>query len=502
MASNPSESSQSPSQLAAVDLGSNSFHMVVARVVDGDIQIVDKLRERVGLAEALDKDGHLHNDGIDRALETLTRFGQRLRGLPKDAVRAVGTNTLRKAKNSEKFLAKGKKALGYPIEVISGREEARLVYQGVARTIEADGARRLVVDIGGGSTECIVGEKLETLLADSFYMGCVTFSMRFFKGGRISRKRMQAARTGAGVELQSVKARYQSLGWDQAVGSSGTILAVANILHLQGWADHAITRKGLKRLSDHLIEAGHVDELGLEGLAPDRAKVLPGGVAVLRAVFDHFELEQMEASTGALREGLLYDLAGRLSHDDVREQTVSTLCDRYRVDLEQADRVESTAVKLFDELRDSWQLGGAEARKMLRWAARLHECGQTVAYSGYHKHGAYLLGHGELAGFSKQDQAFLAALVRGHRRKLSRAHFSQMPDPEAALRMCVLLRLAVLFNRNRDRRAVPRIDIEADEAWLHISMPKGWLDQHPLLAEDLMREQKRLENAGLELECE
>lgn len=502
MASSSDANAATPSQLAAVDLGSNSFHMVVARVVDGDVQIVDKLRERVGLAEALDKEGNLRSEGIDLALETLTRFGQRLRGLPKDAVRAVGTNTLRKAKNSDKFLSKGKKALGYPIEIISGREEARLVYQGVARSIETDGARRLVVDIGGGSTECIVGENLETLIADSFYMGCVTFSMRFFKGGRISRKRMDAARTGAGVELQSVLSRYKNFGWDQAVGSSGTVLAVANILHMEGWADHAITRKGLKRLTDYMIEAGHVDNLKLEGLAADRAKVLPGGVAVLRAIFEDFGLEQMEASTGALREGLLYDLAGRLSHHDVREQTVTTLCDRYRVDSDQASRVEGTALKLFDELRDHWGLGGAESRKMLRWAARLHECGQTVAYSGYHKHGAYLLGHGELAGFSKQDQAFLAALVRGHRRKLARSHFSGMPDPEAALRMSVLLRLAVLINRNRDRRAVPRIEVEADENWLQLSTPEGWLDEHPLLAEDLMREQDRLRNAGLELEFE
>lgn len=493
---------QPPSQLAAVDLGSNSFHMIVARVVDGDVQVIDKLRERVGLAEALDKDGHLKSEGFDRALDTLTRFGQRLRGFPKGAVRAVGTNTLRKAKNADKFLAKGRKALGYPIEIISGREEARLVYQGVARTIEADGARRLVVDIGGGSTECIVGEKLETLAADSFYMGCVTFSMRFFKGGRISRKRMQAARTGAGVELQSVLSRYKNFGWDRAVGSSGTVLAVANILHLQGWADHAITRKGLKRLSDYMIDAGHVDNLKLEGLAADRAKVLPGGVAVLRAIFDDFGLEQIEPSTGALREGLLFDLAGRLSHHDVREQTVATLCDRYRVDIEQAERVEGTALKLFDELQTSWELGGTESRNMLRWAARLHECGQTVAYSGYHKHGAYLLGHGELAGFSKQDQAFLAALVRGHRRKLARSHFAQMQDPEGAFRICVLLRLAVLLNRNRNRRAVPRLELDAEDTWLRVTTPEGWLDAHPLLAEDLMREQARLESADLEFECE
>ncbi|MEZ4256122.1 MAG: exopolyphosphatase [Polyangiales bacterium] len=485
--------------VAAIDLGSNSFHMVVARFVDGRLEIVDRLRERVALAEGIDASGRIAPAAQERALTALERFGQRIKGMSQENVRVVGTNTFRKAKDYD-FLRAAEERLGMRIEVIAGREEARLIYLGVSHSITDDGERRLVVDVGGGSTEIIIGEGFDTVATESLHMGCVTFTNQFFANGKMSRKRFVDAQTAASLEVSPMESHFRSLGWELAIGASGTVTAVNAILDAQGWSKHRITLKNLLKLRQVMIDAEHVDNLKLAGLQPDRASVLAGGVAILIAVFNRLGIHEMEATEGALREGLLYDLLGRIQHEDVRDHTVRTLCERYRADLEQAARVESTSLALYQQVRKGWDLDDGEAKKMLRWAARVHEIGKAVAYSGHHKHGAYLLKNSDMPGFSNQDQSFLAALVGAHRRKFRTEFFERIPRSELAKRLCTLLRVAVLLNRNRDRREVPRTECSASKRQIRLAFPEGWLEARPLLAADLEREVATLGQAGFELE--
>ncbi|MCS6797709.1 MAG: Ppx/GppA family phosphatase [Myxococcota bacterium] len=489
--------------VAAVDLGSNSFHLVVARVVGGQLHIVDRLRERVALADGLRDDKRLEPAVVRRALETLRRFGARIADMPRANVRAVGTNTLRVARNRRAFLAKAERVLGVPVEVISGREEARLIYLGVAHDVQDDGERRLVVDIGGGSTELIVGEGFEPLAADSIYVGCVTHSRRFFAAGRIRERELRAAELGAALELQSLERRFTSLGWRHCIGSSGTILAAEAVCRAHGWGPPGrVTARALRKLRRALLDAGDVRALAqLPGLPPDRATVFPGGVAILSALFERLGIDAMSTSQGALREGILYDWLGRSRHEDVRERTVRAWAERYHVDADQAARVENTALALLDEVATDWGLEGQQWRQSLRWAARLHEIGIAVAYSGYHKHGAYLIEHGEMPGFSREDQVLLAGLVRVHRRKLRAEVFDALPASRAerALRLAVLLRIAVRLHRARSPRPAPPLRASAHDDRLVLRLPSGYLEDHPLLAADLAEEAEALERIGMRL---
>lgn len=476
--------------MAAVDLGSNSFHMLLARMVHGQLQPVDKIREQVQLASGLHK-GQLDPEAQDRALACLERFGQRLRDLPGAHVRAVGTNTLRQTRDPEDFLERAERALGHSIEILPGREEARLVYLGAAHDLANDGARRLVVDIGGGSTECIIGERVEPIEADSLYMGCVSFSQQYFGDGVITRDRMKKAIIAAQLELQSIERRYRDLGWKEAVGTSGTINAIEAVVVANGWSQDGITPKGLKKLRKALVSAGSVQKLSsFSSLAADRAPVFPGGVAILCAVFESLDVQHMIPSAGALREGLAYDLVGRMHDEDIRDRTVDSFTRRYHVDREQAARVEQTALALFQQIDPSWSTGTDDARRYLCWAARLHEIGAAVAYSGYHKHGAYLVAHGDMPGFSRQDRQALAALIQGHRRKLRRSNFTQLPSDVAASveGLCIVLRLAVLLNRGRSTRPMPEIHLDWNQSVLSLRFPEGWLEEHPLTRADLENE--------------
>lgn len=490
--------------VAAVDLGSNSFHMVVARVVDEKVYIVDRLRERVALAAGLDDKKRLTKESRQRALATLQIFGQRLADMPRGSVRAVGTNTLRQAKNGRAFLARASEALGHPIEIISGREEARLIYLGVAHTQEETEGRRLVVDIGGGSTECIIGERFEPIERDSLYMGCVTFSQRFFPKGQIRGKHFDAAQLAASLELQSMEERYRSLGWSRAVGSSGTILAIDAILRANAWTNRGITLKGLRRLRKALVQAGSTEALALLGMPPDRGPVLPGGVAILISVFERLGIERMFTSTGALREGLVHDLIGRFRHEDARDETIRALSERHHVDRLQAERVERTALELLAQVSPAWGLEAEEARQMLSWAARLHEIGKAISYSGHHKHGAYIVASSEMPGFSREDQQVLAELILAHRRKLRPSRFQDLPvaRSQRALRLALLLRLAVLLNRARSSRSVPNLRLEAQKKALELRFPPGWLESNPLTRADLDNEAGILSNAGFRLTLE
>lgn len=493
----------SQTTVAAVDLGSNSFHMVVARLDEGRLQIIDRLREPVRLGEGLTADKHLAPEVAQRALDCLARFGQRLKPLPPALVRVVGTNTLRQVDDGGAFLHAAEQALGHEIDVIAGREEARLIYAGVAHGLPAGDERRLVVDIGGGSTEVILGRGMDPIERESLFMGCVSMTRAFFADGNVSERTMKQAITSAGIEVHPLRNRYRGLGWDQAVGSSGTIKSIGKVVQAAGWCERGISRAALAKLRKTLIKAGHVDKLKLDGLSDDRRPVIAGGVAVLSAIFDGLKIDHMAVSEEALREGLLYEILGQSRHEDVRERTVQSLMQRFDVDAEQAARVRTTALALLDQVADACALTNPEDRQVLGWAAQLHELGLAIAHSGHHKHAAYVLANADLPGFSRQDQAVLAVLVRAHRRKISDSLFAGFNEPDrvSVLRLSILLRLAVLLHRGRNprQRELPRLSVDTEQRSLHLTFADGQLEERPLTWAELVREADYLAAVNVKL---
>jgi exopolyphosphatase/guanosine-5'-triphosphate,3'-diphosphate pyrophosphatase len=487
--------------IASIDLGSNSFHMIVVRVHEGSLQVIDKLREMVRLGEGLTPDKHLDPVVGERALACLERFGQRLRTLPRSNVRAVGTNTMRQLSLTDDFQAQAERALGHDIEVIAGREEARLIYLGVAHGLAAGDERRLVVDIGGGSTELIIGEGFTPDHRESLHMGCVSISQGFFKQGLITAKAMKQAELSCEVELQPFSNQFREGGWKRAVGSSGSIKAIREVVIQEGWSDAGITLNSLEKLTRALVDAGSIGNLQLKGLAEERKPVFAGGVAVLLAVFRSIGIEQMQVSDEALREGLIYDMLGRSRHEDVRERTIKSLSGRYNIDEAQAQRVDRTAQALFNQTIKTWIQTDPELPLMLSWAAQIHEIGLAVSHSGFHKHGAYLIENSDLSGFSRQEQRLLATLVRGHRRRFPGAEFESLASEQVlgAKQLCVLLRLAVLLHRGRSATLMPQALLEAKGDQLSLEFPQGWLENHPLTQMELEQEAENLRQAGFEL---
>ena len=488
--------------LAAIDLGSNSFHMIISRMRDGHFQIVDRLREMVQLRAGLDKHGYLSDEAQQRAIACLERFGERIKGVSADNVRIVGTNTLRIAKNSQIFLRKSRLALKHPIEIIAGEEEARLIYLGVAHSLAFDDSRRLVMDIGGGSTEFIIGEGFTGLRRESLEMGCVSFSQRFFADGQISALKIKTALIAAGTRLRAIQRPYQKMGWVNAIGASGTIRTVANIVKENGWADDGvITPKSLDKLIDVLIDAKHLDKLQLAGLSDERKSVITGGVVVLKASFDRLKIERMIVSDGALREGLLYDLLGRIQHDDERDRTVLALARRYQVDEDHAERVMAMATQLFEQVASDWAIDEQIYLDRLRWAAKLHEMGLAISHDSFHKHSAYLVAHSDLPGFSREEQHALALIVRGQRRKFPKKDLAELPDELqlSTQRLAILLRLATVFNRGRSEQADTFVKLEVTNKGLRLGLPEGWLNKHPLTEADLLQEVEYLKAISLKL---
>ena len=479
---------------AAVDLGSNSFHMVVANVVDGRALIVDRIKEMVRLAGGLDEKTRLTDEAMATALQCLEKFGQRIKTIPTSNIRAVGTNTLRQARNGVEFLSQANAALGHKIEIISGREEARLVYVGVANTIFNDKDKRLVVDIGGGSTELIIGKGFDADITESLFMGCVNISQRFFKDGEITTKRLRKARIAALQELENVQAIYHHYGWDKSVGTSGTIRSILDVIIAKGWNDSVICLESLSELRKSLISFGHINKIDFETLPENRKPVFVGGVVVLSAVFEALEIKSMEYSDGALREGLLYDQIGRQHDIDVRDKTVNRLMNRYSVDVEHAERVEKITKHLFKNATSEWQLEKKEDLKTIRWAARLHEVGLAIAHSQYHKHGAYLLSNSDMPGFSRQEQVLLSILVRLHRRKIFLDLFEQVTDDvkNKLIKLIIILRLAIVLNRSRNAIKIPGIDIKIKGETIELNFQDNWLIDHPLTEADLETEKNYL----------
>ena len=471
--------------LAAVDLGSNSFRLQIARVEGDQLYMLDGLREPVHLAAGLTADKYLDAGAQQRALAALGRFAERLRDLPREAVRAVGTNSLRVAKNAADFIPQAEHTLGFPIEVIAGREEARLIYLGVAHGLQQSQDNRLVIDIGGGSTELIIGNGLTPLKLESLYMGCVSYSLRFFPDGKITKQNLKQAELAARIELQTIAADYSGQ-WKHALGSSGTAQVLYDILEQNGYSKSGITRGGLEKLRADLVKAGDTRKLAMAGLRPDRMPVLPGGFAIMYAAFCELEIEQMQPALGALREGVLYDLLGRFHDNDMRDVTVWQFMQRYRVDTRQTERVAQLACLFAQQfLGDE---AGEDALRMLGWTARLHEIGISVAHSGYHKHTAYILANADMPGFSKKEQVRLSLLALAQRGNLDKLQ-GQLKNTEDCV-LAMSLRLAVLFYRNRSDNGLPALHGRFSGTKFHLSIDTGWLAQNPL-TETVLQEEVR-----------
>jgi exopolyphosphatase/guanosine-5'-triphosphate,3'-diphosphate pyrophosphatase len=491
-----------PEIVAAVDLGSNSFHMIVCSLTNGNLQTIDRLKEMVRLAAGLDKREYLDIDTQTRALECLERFGQRIRNFPPGSVLVVGTSSLRIAKNSAQFLAKAEKALNHPIHIISGIEEARLIYQGVAHTLGSNANLRLVMDIGGGSTEYIIGTGDTPRVKESLPMGCVLVSNAFFKDGKLSKNAFTQATLFAQQQLEPIQKYFQRKNWDEAIGASGSLRSINKVLQAKNWSNNGITREGLEQLVAHLNQCNHVNELNLPDLDPERLPVFPGGVAIVYATFKSLGIEQMTVSDGALREGLIQDLLGRIYNHDIRSATVQALTDRYHIDTEHASRVKQTISYILNQLhKDHCQPNYENSVQFLNWAADLHELGHDIAHSSYHKHSAYIIENGDFAGFSRQDQILLSTIVKSHRRKFTRSRFNKLPPPWNidAPSLTVILRLAVLLHRNRQEHELPDFKISIVKSKINIQFPGNWLSQSPLTYADLIQEADYLKSAGFKL---
>lgn len=480
--------------LAAVDLGSNSFRLEIGRVEGDHILTQGYWKETVRLAAGLDEDMRLSQAAQDAALATLARMNERLRGLPAPQVRAVGTQTLRSARNAAEFLARAEATLGYPIEVIAGREEARLVFEGCAHTLPLSSTRRLVIDIGGASTELIVGRGFISEQAESFKVGCVNTSVRFFKDGRIDRANLKRAQVAAAAEFEEAASAFSREHWDEAFGSSGTSGAVSTILRAQGWSDGSITAAGLQRLRHALLEAGEIRRIKLDGLKPERQEVIAGGVAVLSAVFEVLGISEMRTARGALRVGLLYDLLGRRESRDARDAAVERMQARLGIDTIQAKRVAALAEAFFVALQPQ---ADHARRQTLAWAAALHEAGFAISHSDHHKHGAYLVRHSDMAGFSTPDQDRLATLVlaqRGNLKKVASALEDRVFADKA-----LALRLAILLLHARRGVELPAWSLRATATGAQLGIDGEWLSRHPLTRYLLDEESALWGRAGREL---
>lgn len=499
MAADQQDSLPDGSLLAAVDLGSNSFHLIVARIEHGEMRPIEVLAEKVQLGAGLEND-RLSAEAIQRGLDCLSRFAQLLDSVEPSKIRAVGTNALRQAHNRMEFTVPANEILRSRVDVIYGREEARLVYLGVAHTLADDANSRLVIDIGGGSTELIVGERFEPRQLESLQMGCVSYARDCFADDLINAQNYRRAYNCARVETSHIRHRYHSGHWAECVGSSGTLNAIEAIVIQNGWSDDGITRKALGKLEKKLLGFERFDDINLEGLSENRRNVIVPGVAITSALFDTLGIEHMRTSKGALREGVIYDLMGRLSHEDVRERTVNALVQRYSADEDTAAVVERRCRTFFAATQGPWGLQN-EDWELLHWTARTHEIGMAISHKHFNRHSAYLLRNADLPGFSQQEQETLAILSQGQRGKLSSDLLEELPKSERKRLhyLLVIIRLAVRFKYVEPLEQLPDFGVQAEKKSLALGFPEGWLEAHPLTLSELEQEQSYLGKLGVEL---
>jgi len=479
---------------AVLDLGSNSFHLLIGRLSGGRLVTLDRRKDMVRLAQGLQGDGYLAEPVMARALDSLAVFSQQLRNIPRANVRVVGTNTLRAASNADVFLERAEKIIGVPIDVISGQEEGRLIFLGVAKGHASNAIRRLVVDIGGGSTEFIVGRR-KAKRVESLFIGCVSMSEKFFPARRFTGEGYRRALTLARAEIQHLADGYGATRWDEAVGTSGTIRYVEAVIDRLTPCDHLITREGIERVVDHLSRSKRPDAMQSLGLSPERVPVFPGGLAILHAAFIELGIERMHVSDYALKEGVLYELADQGEHEDTRRQTMDYLTKQFSIDRRQAARVERLAKSLLPQVAPKLGVEREFAQQVLVAAARLHELGLAISHSGYHKHGAYVLENADMPGFSRREQKMLSFLVLNHRRKLRAPEVSSYSF-RADWALVLVLRLATLFNRMRIDQRMPAIRLAPARKGWTIELPANWLRKHPLVEEDLRAENEFLAAIG------
>lgn len=480
-------------KIAAIDLGSNSFHMIVAQFSHGQLRVTGEYGEKVQLAAGL-QDDMLTEEAQERGLMCLSRFAQVIEDMPLGSIRIVGTNTLRVAENRYDFISKAMDILPHPVEIIAGREEARLIYTGISNTMDHGDKKRLIIDIGGGSTECIIGSQLTPILTESLHMGCVSFRERFFPDGVITKSRFQKAVTAARLELLSIQDDFLDEEWDVAIGSSGTIKAAHAIIQENNWGKKGITPKTLKLIHKAIFSVEHSDELDIAGLKPERKSTFVAGIAILTAVFECLDIEQMDFSVSALREGVLFDILGRQLDTDIRQTTVQYLINQYHIDVEQAKLVAHTALSALAQVGEAWQLTSLSAKHFLHWSCLLHEIGIGISHSRYHKHGAYIISESDLPGYSQQEQQALANLVLRHRRKFTQStgyRFTKEVQQELD-RLAILLRFAIILHHDRKEGDMPIFSMKAKDNTLHIEFLPGWLDGRPLTLANMQQEAELL----------
>ncbi|MBW3697900.1 exopolyphosphatase [Vibrio sp. T187] len=489
--------------VAAIDLGSNSFHMVVAKVVGQELQLVSRHKQRVRLALGLDSQKNISNSAIERGLECLAMFAERLSGFDIQNVRIAATHTLRQANNAHIFIQRAQEVLPFPIEIIPGEEEARLIYLGVAHT-QTESPSKLVIDIGGGSTELIIGHGLEAKLVNSKQMGCVSFSDKYFADGTITKHNFMRAMIATEQRLEPLASKYRKRGWDLALGSSGTIKAIKEVLVAAGHSDGIINAKRLAKLIEQLCEFSHVDNIKLAGLNEERKPVFAAGVAILGAIINDLKITELHYSDGALREGLLYEMEERFERCDIRMRTTENLANKHLVDLEHASRVKKQAHKLLKQTHKQLGIGRqSELFDLLKWAALLHEVGLSISFQAFHRHSAYLLRHTNMPGFNREQQLVLSALTRFQRKALK---LHEMPPLSLfknshIIGLIRILRLSILINGQRND--TPMLDLEINlidhDHWQLDCSNKDWLEENKLLAADLAHEQELWDNAGWQL---
>lgn len=489
---------------AAIDLGSNSFHMAVASTTDSHLQMIDKLREPVRLGAGLDKKNNITAETMQLALECISMFSQRLKDVPTTQIRAVGTNTLRRARNADEFNAAAFQMLGVPIEIIAGREEARLIFTGVTYGIR-DNKKRLVIDIGGGSTEFIVGVGTTANIVESINMGCVSTTVKCFaeesKSSKKLNKQFEKAIANSRLEAEAIIPAYLKHGWDICIGSSGSVKATEKILQAFHPEENGISHERLEALIEKIIKKGPDFLQEISTISDDRRDVILGGLSVVKATFEALNIKRMQVSHSALREGVIVDLAGDSMNDNVRRNAVNDMQQRFRVDTEQAARVFATAEQMFNTAAKNWNLDNKTDWAALRSASHLHEVGLSVAHVQYHKHGDYLLSNAEMLGFSKNDQKFIAALVRNHRRKIDTTVTDSMNKSECSryYKLLILLRLATLFHRTRNADHTPEVKSSFTDSMISLNISPEWLDDHPLTYAFIEDEIEKLSGIGFQL---
>lgn len=484
-----------PREFAAIDLGSNSFHMIVARIVNGSIQVLSRIKRRVRLAEGLDENRILSQAAIERGVACLGLFAKRLDGFSAENVKVVGTYTLRRAVNNQDFLDQAAKVFPFSINIISGQEEAKLIYSGVSHT-QAEKGRKLVVDIGGGSTEMSIGDGFFPLRAESRHMGCVSFAKRFFDGGELSRERFEKAYQTAMHKIEDLGCEYRELGWQNVFGSSGTVKTVSKVLSMNGYRDGVITEERLQCLINECLKFDNLHQIHLKGLLEERADILLPGLAILLALFHTFQIHSMRYSDGALREGVMYGLDDVFQVSNIRQRTAEALAAQFNIDTVQAQRVRETALQLFEQVhhwKNRKQL--KELRSMLKWASLLHEVGITINHKNVHRHSAYIIAHSDLPGFDGEQKHLLSLLMKHHIKGFKRSDIrsTNRYQHRDILTLLRLFRLAVLLNKAR--QAAPKMDdltLTAEKNAWTLQFEQGFLNRNPLISVDLEDEAKQL----------